>query len=287
MAARCRRRRHRLLHVAAVVPAQARSGGGEHRERRITGARPHAGQAALARGHCRRSFCSHQKADRYTKSPNSHGDNVYPIDLEVLSLAQAEHRYYSEFPLRHARDNVLSDALAVSSYSSVTLRHRFGLAERRETIFIFLRETLLPEVPALARSHFLDYNDHSPDLLENRTYLEFSGEHIRVRVRQDSLGAYIDLDVSQPVFDVVYVCGPLVFVSTHRPSAEQADAIVAGLQGCGISAGLNYKPYRIWSEEQLNAAAQRRYNPPHGLIETKPFEPNADWRALLGFPSYL
>lgn len=210
----------------------------------------------------------------------------YPIDLEVLSLAKAEHRYYSEFPLRDARDNLLNDALAVSSYASVTLRHGRDFAERRETIFVFLRETLLSEVPMLARSHFVDYNDHSPDLLDNRTYLEFRGEHVRVRVREDSLRSFIDLDSGEPIFDVVYVCGPLVFVGTHRPSTEQADAMVAGLQGCGICAGLNYKPYRIWTEEQLEAAAQRRYDPPHGLIEAKPFKPNADWRALLGFPSY-
>ena len=210
----------------------------------------------------------------------------YPIDVEVLSLAQAEHRYYSEFPLRDARDNLLNDALAVSSYANVTHRHRPDFARRRETIFIFLREMLLPEVPTLARSQFVEYNDHSPDLLDNRTYLEFRGEHVRVRVREDSLGAFIDLDSCEPIFDVVYVCGPLVFVSTHRPTPEQADVMVCGLQGCGIGAGLNYQPYRIWTEEQLEAAAQRRYDPPHGLIEAKPFEPNADWRALLGFPSY-
>lgn len=211
---------------------------------------------------------------------------LYPIDLEVLSLAQAEHRYYSEFPLRDARDKLLNDALAVASCASVTLRHGRGFAERRETIFIFLRETLLTEVPMLARSHFVDYNDHSPDLLDNRTYLEFRGEHVRVRVREDSLRSFIDLDSGEPVFDVVYLCGPVVFVGTHRPSMEQADAMVAGLQGCGMGAGLNYRPYRIWTDEELEAAAQRRHEPLHGLIEAKPFEPNANWRDLLGFPTY-
>lgn len=211
---------------------------------------------------------------------------THPIDLEVLSLSQAEHRYYSEFPLRDARDNLLKEALAASSYASVTHRHRPGFAERRETIFVFLQETLLPEVPTLARSHFVDYNDDSPDLLDNRTYLEFRGEHVRVRVRADSLGSFIDADSGRPVFDVVYVCGPLVFVSTHRPSMEQADAMVAGLQGCGMGAGLNYQPHRIWSEEQLEAAAQRRYDPPHGVIDAQPFSPRAGWRALLGFPAY-
>jgi hypothetical protein len=145
---------------------------------------------------------------------------------------------------------------------------------------------LLPEVPTLARSHFDEYNDVSTDLLDNQTYLEFAGEHIRVRVREDSFGAYIDLDASEPVFDIVFVCGPLVFVSTHRPSAEQADAMVAGLQGCGIGAGPNYNPYRIYTEEELEVAAQRPYRPLNGLITATPFKPRADWRANLGFPSY-
>lgn len=210
----------------------------------------------------------------------------YPIDLEVLSLAQAEHRYYSEFPVRDARDNLLNDTLAVSCSASATHRHQRDFATRRETIFIFLQERLLPEVPTLVRSHFVDYNDHSPDLLENGTYLEFRGEHVRVRLRVDSLRSFIDLDSGEPTFDVVYVCGPLVFVGTHRPSLEQADEMLAGLQGCSMSAGLNYQPYRIWTREQLEAAAQRRYDPPHGLIEAKPFVPNANWRDLVGFPTY-
>jgi hypothetical protein len=211
---------------------------------------------------------------------------MYPIDVEVLSLAQAEHRYYSEFPIRDARDNLLTDAVAVSSYARVTLRHLPGFARLRSTIFIFLREALLPEVPTLARSGFFDYNEQSPDLLESRTYLEFSGEHIRVRVHEDSLGGFIDVRSGETEFDVVYVCGPLAFVSTHLPSLEEADTIVAGLQGYGMGAGINYNPYRIWSDEELKAAAQRGYEAPHGLITAMPFQPKAEWREILGFPSY-
>ena len=211
---------------------------------------------------------------------------MYQIDLEVLSLAQAEHRYYSEFPLRHALDNLPIDALAASSFASVTLRHSRDFVSQRNTLFIFLRETLLSEVPALARSDFFEYNDHSPDLLKNWTYLEVRGEHLRVRVYAQSLGHFIDLDDDQPVFDVVYVCGPLVFVSTHKPSAEQAEEMMCSLQGCGISAGVNYRPYALWSDEVLAAAAQRRHVSRHGLITAQPYEPGDDWRNKLGFPSY-
>ena len=210
---------------------------------------------------------------------------MYQIDLEVLSLAQAEHRYYSEFPLRHALDNLHIDALAASSFASVTLRHSRGFVSQRNTLFIFLRETLLPEVPEMARSDFFEYNDHSPDLLKNWTYLEVSGEHVRVRVYAHSLDLFIELD-DQPVFDVVYVCGPLVFVSTHKPSAEQVDEMMGSLQGCGIGAGVNYRPYALWSDEILAAAARRRHVSRHGLITAQPYEPDADWRKKLGFPSY-
>ena len=107
-----------------------------------------------------------------------------------------------------------------------------------------------------------------------------------MRVYAQSLGHFIDLDDDQPVFDVVYVCGPLVFVSTHKPSAEQAEEMMCSLQGCGISAGVNYRPYALWSDEVLAAAAQRRHVSRHGLITAQPYEPGDDWRNKLGFPSY-
>ncbi len=118
---------------------------------------------------------------------------MYSIDLEVLNLDQAEHRYFSEFPIRDARDNGLGDALAVSSYASVTLRHDIGCVQQREIVLFFLHESLLPEVPALARSHLFIYNDHLPDLMENHTYVEFRGEHVRVRVPADALGGFFDI----------------------------------------------------------------------------------------------
>lgn len=213
---------------------------------------------------------------------------MYPIDIEVLSLSQAEQRYYGQVPLRDALDNLLTETLAVSSYASVTLRHCGDYLLLRETIVVLLHESLLPEVPALARSGFAIFNDHSPDLLDNRTYVQLRGEHVRVRLLQDSLGCYLDpADPDGPVFDVVLACGPLVFVCTHRPSAEQADATLCDLQGCGMSAGMNYQPYRIWSDDELRAASQRTPRPLHGLITVRPFVPNANWRRTAGLPSYL
>lgn len=212
---------------------------------------------------------------------------MYPIETEVVSLGQAEHRYHSEFPIRDFHDTLLKEHAAVSSHANVTLRHGFGYAERRESTFIFLRDTLLPEVPSLARNHFSVRNDHSADLMENHTYLEFFGDHVRVRVRADSLGSFTQPDeMGSVAFDIVFVCGPLVFISTHRPSAENAELITADLQGCSMGAGCNYNPYRLWTEEQLMTAKQRRRAPPHGLITALAFEPAHDWRAILGFPCY-
>lgn len=210
---------------------------------------------------------------------------MYPIDVEVLSLTQAEQRYHSEFPLRFAQAEFLQENVAVSARSRVTLRHQTPC--RRVTVFVFLRERLLAEVPALARSHFTDHNEHSEDLLENTTYLDFRGEHVVLRIYADSLDGFFSVpDHGEPAFDMVYVCGPLAFVASHRPSPEQALDMLCGLQGCGICSGVNYRPYAIWSDEELQAAAGRRRAPLNGVITATPCHLHEDWRAHLGVPTY-
>jgi hypothetical protein len=210
---------------------------------------------------------------------------MYPIDVEVLSLSDAERRYYSEFPLRFAQDEFLQERLAVSSRARVTLRHRHPC--HRETVFVFLQQSLLAEVPALARSHFTEYNEHSDDLLENWTFLDFRGEHVRLRVYSDSLDGFFGIpDQGEPAFDMVYVCGPLVFVASHRPTPEQADIMLCSLQGCGICSGVNYRPHAIWSEEELESAVGAQRAPLNGVITAAPCRLHEDWRIHLGFPLY-
>lgn len=210
---------------------------------------------------------------------------MYPIEIEVLSINQAEQRYYSEVPLRFAQKEFLQNTPAASLHARVTLRR--DLACRRETIFVFLQESLLCELPSLAKSHFDDYNEHTDDLLENHTFLDFGGEHVRLRIYADSLDGFVNIPESgEPAFDVVFVCGPLVFIASHRPSPEQADNMISGLQGCGICSGVNYKPYVIWSDEELQAAARHKSPSLHGLITARPCYLHHDWRTQLGFPTY-
>lgn len=213
---------------------------------------------------------------------------MYPIDLEVLNLAQAEHRYYIEFPVRIFRDQVMHDVLAMSSTASITLRHRYGYLTHRNTIFIALREDLLPEVPTLALNDFSDCrNDFSPDLLHKTTYVIVNGEHVQLRILEWPLIDFMNGRSSDGcVFDVVYVCGPLVFVSTHRPSAADVDSISCDSLGCGDSSGQNYRPYAVWSDEEIAEAARKTHKPLHGLITATAIDLPANWRANMGFPSY-
>lgn len=210
---------------------------------------------------------------------------MYPIDVDVLSLTQAEQRYHSEFPLRFAQAGMLGHRLAASSRARVTLRHQHPVL--RETLFVFLQPFLLSEVPALARSHYTDYNEHSDDLLANWTFLDFRGEHVRLRIYADSLGGFFDLPLgAEPAFDMVYVCGPLAFVASHRPSSEQADAMLCSLQGCGISSGVNYRPHAVWTDEELEAALGHQPTPLNGVITAEPFMLQGGWRKQLGVPAY-
>jgi len=97
--------------------------------------------------------------------------------------------------------------------------------------------------PAIASSEPSIYNEYSPDLLEDHSYIAFKGNEFEVR-----------LDLWR--LDRVAV-----------GQVEASEDLEEVSQGACISSGPNYKPRRDWSEEAITAA-QNEPEAPNDTVVT-------------------
>lgn len=123
-----------------------------------------------------------------------------------------------------------------------------------ELLLLFLPESLEPELKALAESELDVYNCHSDDLLENRTVLALT-----------TAAAVVEVDVWDTNFPrqgrrfyIALVAGDAVVLVRHDMDEEDEEAFCIGIQGACGSSGPNYRPYRQWSDEQLQTATEGR-----------------------------
>lgn len=123
-----------------------------------------------------------------------------------------------------------------------------------ELLLLFLPEELEPELKTLAGAELDVYNRHSDDLLENRTVLALT-----------TAAAAVAVDVWDTNFPrqgrrffVALVARSTVIVARHEMNEDVEEAFIVGIQGACGSSGPNYRPYRQWSDEQLQAAAEGR-----------------------------
>jgi hypothetical protein len=114
----------------------------------------------------------------------------------------------------------------------------------------------LPSDAPLDIAHALEgplgvFNKQSTDLLTARTILSFGNEGNVLWL--DSCHMPDALDYDEEVFVIVVVRGESVWRKRFAP--EDFETFVGDLSGHEACSGLNYRPYRIWSDEVLKEAA--------------------------------
>jgi len=191
---------------------------------------------------------------------------VYEINIEFLSLAEAEARYGMQMPVEHIATNLGDD-------KSIAIEFKRSLAfcsdgerispevvcepdcsgrddEDPPTLFIWTRSDLCANLPALAASRLDCYNEHSADLMHNSSYMEMSGGGIKLRVNLWLLKTFPG-KMTTRLFRIVLVSAEQVIVATHRLDADEMDGLMVGFQACCSGSAINYNPYRIYSMAEL------------------------------------
>lgn len=116
---------------------------------------------------------------------------------------------------------------------------------------LYLPPTWSTELPALLASELYVCNLPSPDLLANVTSVVLTGPRhaIALDALQLPISGALDDDGFER-FVIIFVCGKFVHVVAY----DLDDSFIAGLEGACGSGGRNYRPYVVYSNEELERA---------------------------------
>jgi len=142
-----------------------------------------------------------------------------------------------------------------------------GLGVDAEMLLLVLPDSLAPLLPDLGASTFFDYNRDSDDLLSRQTLMALTTTSTWVEVDAWAISFCPSVEVGR--FYVGLVAGGRFVLALHDYGSEDMDVFLGGLQGACGSSGPNYRPWRYWSEEELEAAA-RGERPPATSCWTEP-----------------
>lgn len=97
-------------------------------------------------------------------------------------------------------------------------------------------------------------NVDSDDLLSRRTFMTLSSHQSRVEIDARQCDFHPAVEAGK---FFIAVATPRAFaLACHDLGQEAVDGLMGCLQASCGSSGVNYRPYRIWSKEQLEAAAK-------------------------------
>ena len=121
-------------------------------------------------------------------------------------------------------------------------------------LVLVIPDELESEVPKLALASPDVYNLQSDDLLTSRTLLGFEAGQTCLEV--DAWAGDFPRPNAIGKFFVGLVSGERFVLARHDLGEEGLEALRLSIQGACSSSGPNYRPYSLWSQEQLDAAAR-------------------------------
>lgn len=106
----------------------------------------------------------------------------------------------------------------------------------------------------LAQSHPEVECHTSADLRSHRSYLVWKAKLEPLEVRLDTWAVAANLSRLTDELRVIFVGPGCAVASTLRMPPSEAEAFEAELQAAGCTSGPNWRPWRIYSDEELEQA---------------------------------
>lgn len=120
-------------------------------------------------------------------------------------------------------------------------------------LLLVLPDDLAHLLPALATASLDVYNSTSDDLLTCRTVLSLVAAQTELQV--DGWLCRLDLEVATSRFYLAIVSAGSFVIARHDVGKDALDGLQCAWQSACQASGPNYRPYRLWSDDQLAAAA--------------------------------
>jgi hypothetical protein len=123
-----------------------------------------------------------------------------------------------------------------------------------ELLLLVLPDDLAPSLSDFAAKDLAVFNHISDDLMTSTTHLALASGRTSLEVNGRTCG--FNPSVGRGKFYVALVSSDRFVLSCHDLGEEGIDALLGAWQGARGSSGPNYRPYRVWTQEQLDAAAR-------------------------------
>lgn len=122
-----------------------------------------------------------------------------------------------------------------------------------ETLVFALPHLDIQTATELAQAMPIEYNEATPDLLANNSYLSWRAGDVEIRLDFGYCRIFPGGLETRKLL-VVFLCGAGAAVAEHTLDDEGITEMLSTLQCCSSGAGFNYNPYRLYSKEELESA---------------------------------
>jgi hypothetical protein len=171
-----------------------------------------------------------------------------------LPIADALHNFPALKPLQAYRKHSLDANLGVAiTWPQDEWPAEIGVDA--ELLVFVLPDDLAPLLADLALSKLEVHNRHSADLLTNTMFMTLlaNGVALDANARETNFHPW----VPHGRFFVALAAADRFVLACHQLGQEGVDELLCDFQATGGSSGPNYRPYRVWSDAELEAAARR------------------------------
>lgn len=141
----------------------------------------------------------------------------------------------------------------------------------------------LPEEHTMELAHFgksmpKPLNHSSVDLLHNKTFLTWPGKSCHLLFEANDVNSTLNGAACMGRLVVLFVTPSRLMLTTYRIS----DDYMMNLSMYGMCTGSNYSPYRVFSDDVLDAARVRALDTPHAWQ----FDPDEEGRPPVLLPVF-
>lgn len=188
---------------------------------------------------------------------------MHQISVTQLSATELNQRYEG---VEGIPEGAFEHLLGLAKDGPQVLETTFGTSKGVVEVLVFaLPHLSLEALAGLAQAKPIEYNEATTDLLTNNSYLAWCAGELEVRLDFGSCRNFPG-SLEAKCFVVIFTSSAGAAVAEHMLDEDGVDEMLCTLQSCASGAGINYTPFRLYSEEEFEAAKDSVPEPRPRLI---------------------
>lgn len=176
---------------------------------------------------------------------------MHQISVTHLSTPELRQQYEG---IEGMPEGSFEHLLGLAADEPQVLETTLHLADGQVEVLVFALPHLdLQLVAKLAQAMPSEYNEASPDLMANYSYLSWRADDAEVRLDFGYCRTFPGGLETRKLL-VIFLCNAGAAIAEHTLDEDGITEMLCALQCCGGGAGFNHNPFRLYSEEELESA---------------------------------